>query len=226
MLDGIIRREFNRWADQGRGRGMEASHWEITRQTIEFMRVRFNENIADLGCGVGWATRVLAEQAPRGLVAGMDLSDRMIDQARTRYRNPSNVMFVVADAARMPFQPGIFDALLSVESIYYYPDLEGAFAEVVRILRPGGRAFFLLNFYKENVHGHAWSRHIDIPVHLLGAHEYESLIAKAGLVSASHRRIIDTTPLPADFKPSKWFPTRRNLEKFRAEGALLLTAMK
>ena len=37
MLDELIRREFNRWAEQGRGRGMEKRHWEITRQMIELI---------------------------------------------------------------------------------------------------------------------------------------------------------------------------------------------
>lgn len=37
MSEDEVRREFNRWADEGRGRGMEEGHWEITRLTIELM---------------------------------------------------------------------------------------------------------------------------------------------------------------------------------------------
>src|SRR5262245_49820444 len=136
MLEELIRREFNRWAAQGRGRGMERSHWEITRQLIELMNVQSHDNVADVGCGVGWATRVLAERASRGLVVGIDLSDQMIEQAVTDYRNPANAIFVVADAARIPCADGFFTSLLSVESIYFYPHLEGPFQEVWRILRP------------------------------------------------------------------------------------------
>ena len=86
MLEDVIRREFNRWAEQGRGRGMEKNHWDITRQMIDLMKVGQHDNVADLGCGVGWATRVLAQQASRGLVLGIDLSDRMI--AACAYRLP------------------------------------------------------------------------------------------------------------------------------------------
>src|SRR5262249_7967004 len=145
---------------------IEKRHWENTRQIIEMMNPAHHDNVVDLGCGVGWATRVLAERASRGLVLGIDLSDRMIDQARARYRNPPNALFLVADAARIPCRDGFFNALLSVESLYYYPDLEGALKEVYRILAPAGRAFFLLNYYKENAHGHDWAQYIDIPVHL------------------------------------------------------------
>ena len=226
MLEELIRREFNRWAEQGRGRGMEKSHWEFSRQLIEFMKIDVHDNAVDLGCGVGWATRVLAQKASRGLVLGLDLSDRMIAQARTEYRNPPNALFIVADAAHIPCVDSLFNALLSIESIYYYPDLERAFSEVCRILRPGGKAFFLINYYKENVYSHDWAKYIDIPVHLLGAEDYASLLSKAGFPNISHRRIIDTTPVPEDWTPTRWFPTRRDQAQFQAEGALLLIGEK
>jgi SAM-dependent methyltransferase len=226
MIEELIRREFNRWAEQGRGRGMERSHWEITRQMIELMNIGPHDNVMDLGCGVGWATRVIAQKASRGLVLGIDLSDQMIAQATSAYRNPPNALFLVADAARIPCQQNFFNSLLSVETIYYYPDLEGAFKEVFRILRDGARAHFLINYYSENVYSHPWARYLDIPVQLLGADEYLELLTRAGFRTTNHRRIIDSTPLAEDWTPSKWFPTRRDQEQFQAEGALLLIAGK
>jgi len=226
MLQELIRREFNRLAEQGRGRGMEKSTWEITRQMIELMQVGEHDNVVDLGCGVGWATRVLAQQAPAGFVLGIDLSDRMVEEAQKGYRNPRNALFLVADGAQIPCASDVFNTLLSVESIYYYPDLEAAFAEVFRILQPGARAFFLTNYYKENPYGHEWAKTIDIPVHLLGAEEYVALLSRTGFRSASHRRIINSTPIPEDWTPTRWFPTRQAQAKFQAEGALLLTAEK
>src|SRR5438093_11356989 len=124
MLQELIRREFNRWADLGRGRGMEKSHWDITRQIVESIKVDEYDNILDLGSGVGWATRVLAQRAARGIVLGIDLSDRMITQAGREYRNPPNALFLVADGAALPCPDNFFKALLSVESLYYYPDLD------------------------------------------------------------------------------------------------------
>ena len=163
MLEEFIRREFNRWAEQGRGRGMEKHHWDITRQLIDLMKVRQHDNILDLGCGVGWASRVLAQLASRGVVTGVDLSDRMVHQARHTYRNPANTLFIVADASRLPCRDAFFDAVFSVESIYFYPNLEGAFREAHRVLVPGAHAFFLINYYKENVYSHEWAKYIDIP---------------------------------------------------------------
>jgi len=226
MMQDRIRREFNQWADSGHGRGLEKRHWETTRQLIESMNVDEHDNVLDLGCGVGWATRVLAQNASRGIVLGVDLSDRMIGQARSGYRNPHNALFLVADASGIPCNEGFFNKVLSVESIYYYPDLETSFSEVHRILKPGGKAFFLTSYYQENTFGHEWAKHIDIPVQLLAAGEYVSALKKSGFAMVTHRRIVDSTPLPEDWTPTHWFPSRQDQLKFRAEGALLLTAEK
>jgi len=226
MLQERIRREFNRWADSGRGRGLEKRHWETTRQLIELMHVDEYDNVLDLGCGVGWATRVLAQRAARGMAIGIDLSDRMIHQARKEYRNPHNTFFLVADASGIPFGDAFFNSLLSVESIYFYPGLDLAFHEVHRVLKPGGKAFFLIGYYEENPYGHEWAKYIDIPVHLLGANAYVDVLKKSGFRTATHRRIIDSTPLPDNWTPTKWFSTRQDQLNFRSEGALLLTAEK
>src|ERR1051325_3843526 len=124
MIQDRIRREFNRWAESGQDAGIEKRHWETTRELIELMAVDEYMNLVDLGCGVGSATRVLAQKASRGIVLGIDLSDRMILKARKEYRNPSNAIFLVADASGIPCRAGFFDALLSIESIYYYPGLD------------------------------------------------------------------------------------------------------
>jgi arsenite methyltransferase len=221
-----IRHEFNRWAELGQGRGLEKRHWETTRQLIELMEVGEHDNVIDLGCGVGWATRVLAQKAARGLVLGIDLSDRMIAQAHTGYRNPHNAFFAVADATGIPCPDSFFNLLLSVESIYYSADLNGVFREVHRILQPWGRAFFLTSYYEENVHGHDWAKHIEIPAQLLGAADYVAAIKAAGFTTVTHRRLVDSTPLPDDWAPTHWFPTREHHMKFRSEGALLLSAQR
>ena len=66
------------------------------------MSIRPDHNDLDLGCGIGWAIRVLAQGACRGIVVEADLSDRMILEARSMYRNPTSVLFLVADAGQIP----------------------------------------------------------------------------------------------------------------------------
>jgi SAM-dependent methyltransferase len=226
MIQDRIRRQFNQWAESGRGRGPEKRQWENTRQLIDLMNIAEHDYIMDLGCGTGLATRVLAQKASRGIVLGVDLSDGMVQQARAAYRNPHNAFFLVADAAGIPCDDRLFNSLLSAESIYYYPGIDLAFHEVHRILKPRGKAFFLISYYKENPYGHEWAKHIDIPVHLLGADDYIAVLKRSGFRSAAHRRIIDSTPLPEDWTPTHWFSSRQDHLRFRSEGALLLIAEK
>src|SRR5512140_1886338 len=58
--DDRLQREFNRWADDGEGPKMERHHLAITEKTMRRMDLRPGERILDLGCGSGWATRLLA----------------------------------------------------------------------------------------------------------------------------------------------------------------------
>src|SRR6202051_5329814 len=82
-----VQQEFNRWADEGEGAKMERHPLDITEKTLRRMDLRPGERVLDLGCGSGWATRLLARevgQGPQGFgqVVGVDISDEMIRQAR------------------------------------------------------------------------------------------------------------------------------------------------
>src|SRR6202011_1272515 len=85
--DEKLQHEFNRWATAGEGEKMERHHLDITEKTIRLMNLRPGERVLDLGCGAGWATRLLARlvaDGPEGFgqVIGLDVSDEMIRRAR------------------------------------------------------------------------------------------------------------------------------------------------
>ncbi len=63
--DEKLQLEFNRWAEQGEGEKMERHHLDITEKTIRLMGLRPGERVLDLGCGSGWATRLLARLCRR-----------------------------------------------------------------------------------------------------------------------------------------------------------------
>ena len=68
--DERLRQEFNQWAEQGRGEEMEHHHISITEQTLALMDLKPGERVLDLGCGAGWATRLMAQMRRRGRAAG------------------------------------------------------------------------------------------------------------------------------------------------------------
>src|SRR5580704_12264812 len=101
-----LREEFNRWAEAGRGEGMEHDHLPIVLPVLGRMRFEPGDNILDLGCGTGWLTRLIAEQVPECRVVGMDISDEMIRRARRNHASLENAMFVVGEVAEIPWDAG------------------------------------------------------------------------------------------------------------------------
>ena len=59
--DERLRQEFNQWAEQGRGEEMENHHISITQQTLAHMKLKPGDRVLDLGCGAGWASRLMAD---------------------------------------------------------------------------------------------------------------------------------------------------------------------
>src|ERR1700746_1423193 len=64
--DENLQQEFNRWAEAGEGEKMENHHLNITEKTLRQMNLRPGERVLDLGCGSGWATRLLAAPVAAG----------------------------------------------------------------------------------------------------------------------------------------------------------------
>ena len=120
--DQRLQSEFNRWAEAGEGEKMERHHLDITEKTIRLMDLRPGERVLDLGCGSGWATRLLARlvaDGPEGFgqVVGLDVSDEMIRQARAASKDFENILYVWGSAQQIPWEENFFDKLLSDDVI-------------------------------------------------------------------------------------------------------------
>src|SRR5437016_6105452 len=125
-----LRLEFNEWARAGRAQSMEQGHQPVGRLAIEKMRVTEDARVLDVGCGSGWATRLLSEKAKRGRVVGIDISDEMVRIARESSDGLLNVEFQVASAESLPFADARFTHAFSMESLYYYRDVLRALKEI------------------------------------------------------------------------------------------------
>ena len=228
--DDRLQQEFNRWAEQGEGPKMENHHLDITEKTMRRMGLRSGERVLDLGCGSGWATRLLARlvgdgPAGFGQVVGVDISDEMIRQARTASKDFENVMFVVGSALQIPWEENFFDKVLSVESFYYYPDQDRALAELFRVMAPRGRLFILINLYKDNAYSLQWVPKLKVPVHVRSAEEYVELLKKHAFENVEYAQIPDDTPTPENYQTTS-FHSLDDLKAFKGVGALLLMASK
>ena len=228
--DEKLQQEFNKWAEAGRGEGMERDHLNITEKTVRLMDLRPGERVLDLGCGSGWATRLLARlvaEGPQGFgqVVGIDISDEMIRRARASSKDFENIMFVWGSAQQIPWEENFFDKVLSVESFYYYPDQDRVLAELFRVMAPHGRLFILINLYKDNPYSLRWVDELKVPVHARSKDEYVRMLKAHTFENVEAVQIPDDTPTPEVYS-GKWFKNAEELRDFKRIGALLLIATK
>jgi SAM-dependent methyltransferase len=220
-----LREEFNRWAEAGRGEGMEQDHLPITLPVLEKMRLAPTDNVLDVGCGAGWLSRRLAKLVPGGRVVGMDISDEMIRHARRASVDFDNLMFVAGEVTQIPWQPHFFSRAISVESSYYWPDPAVGIKDIHRVLNEGGSVWMVINYYRDNPHCHQWGELLAVPTRLLSAEEWGQLFQSAGFRDVVHERIVDSSPSPAVYT-GRWFRDAEHLRAFKAEGALLVHGTK
>src|SRR5260370_2370953 len=100
-----LREEFNRWAEAGRGEGMEQDHLPITLPVLEKMSLEPTDNVLDVGCGSGWLSRRIAEKVPQGRVGGMDVSDQMFPVPRRTIPTPHHLPNSTTHQAEIPRTP-------------------------------------------------------------------------------------------------------------------------
>ncbi len=220
--DERLRLEFNDWARAGRGASMEKGHRPLGEQAIELMAIRPDARVLDVGCGSGWATRLIAEKASDGRVVGIDIADEMIALAKETSAEFANAEFRVASAEALPFGDGEFSAAFSMESLYYYADVLVALTEIKRALQSGGLFVTVIDLYQENKPSHQWVDQLKVPVHLLSIPEYRSLFEAAGFVNVLDRRLHDPTPVPENYSSGS-FKTREDYVLYKETGSLMLS---
>jgi len=93
--------------------------------------------LLDLACGVGYGTRVLADEAPQVESAlGVDIAPAAVEYAAAHYAD-DRVAYLNLDG--MAFEdPDGFDTIVSLETVEHVPEPEALFARLVGLLRPGG----------------------------------------------------------------------------------------
>lgn len=217
-----LRTEFNEWARAGKGESMEQGHRPVGEQAIARMQVGMDARVLDVGCGSGWATRLLADCAINGRVTGIDISDEMVRVARESSKSHANIDFEVASAEQLSFADNEFTHAFSMESLYYYKNIPRALSEIHRVLRPGGLFVAVMDLYRENEATHQWIDTLKVPVELLSIDDYRSLFTDAGFENVQDQRIIDPRPVPDDYTGGS-FKSREDFEAYRRAGSLMMS---
>jgi SAM-dependent methyltransferase len=118
----------------------DAAQWrEYADEALRLCPVEATDRVLDLACGPGTLALRLAPRVAR--VDGVDFSPGMIEELRTRAQADglSNITGHVMDAQHLGFPDAAFDAAYCMFGFFFFPDRAKAYAELVRVLRPGAR---------------------------------------------------------------------------------------
>lgn len=145
----------------------EAGRWDQLRGDLFGSRADLQllpglldgKDVGDLGCGTGQLARMVAPFARR--VFAVDRSSEMLDLARARLEGLPNVQVKRGDLGRLPLEDASIDVAILSLVLHYVVDLERAFAELHRAVRPAGRVLILDMMMHERASfreemGHVW----------------------------------------------------------------------
>ncbi len=156
---------------------------DVGRQLLEVLDRRPQESpavVLDLGCGTGFFQPELRARFPGAALIGLDLAQGMVEYARARTTNDST--WLVGDAESLPLASDSVDLVFSSLAIQWCHRPELLFAEIARVLKPGGRCVFT-TLGPDTLHElrHAWAA-VDAHQHVNSFLPSAALEAAAALV--------------------------------------------
>ena len=107
---------------------------------LQLLDVRPQDRVLEVGFGGGSLFRQILAARPVAAI-GVDLSEQMVARACRRFRRPiaeGRARILLGSAERLPVGDAEIDKACSLNSVYFWPDPEGAMEEFARVLRPGG----------------------------------------------------------------------------------------
>lgn len=122
---------------------LNRGNFRAVSAAVEALGVRPGEAVADIGFGGGVGLPLLVDRVgDDGRVYGVDISTSMIDRATRRFRGQvtaGRLRLLAGSLAALPLPDHTLDGAITVNTVYFVPELDRAFAELARVLRPSGR---------------------------------------------------------------------------------------
>lgn len=120
---------------------MTRTNQQMYRWAVDLLAVQPEDHLLEIGFGTGSIVAMLIQAAHRGLVAGVDPSELMLQQAIRRNRaaqRSGRVDLRLGTASSLPFAAHSFDKICAVNSFQLWQSPQTDLQEVRRVLKPGG----------------------------------------------------------------------------------------
>ena len=121
-------------------------HEELAEWGLGYLQFAGDERTLDIGCGGGANLQRLLARAPQGHATGIDYAPLAVEMSRevnAQAIADGHCTVLEGDVRTLPFEDGSFDLVTAFETVYFW-DMPAGFAEVRRVLRPGGQ-FLICN---------------------------------------------------------------------------------
>ncbi|MEH7114739.1 class I SAM-dependent methyltransferase [Neobacillus niacini] len=135
------------------GEKMVRQHKTETKWSLELMNIQQGDRILELGCGAGYALKLISEKSLAEEIVGLDISPTIIRSARIRNKkaiNQKRAKLVQANLNKLPFQNEDFNTVFSIQTIYFWNDIAATLSEIFRVLKPEGVVILTFSDGKED----------------------------------------------------------------------------
>jgi ubiquinone/menaquinone biosynthesis C-methylase UbiE len=109
---------------------------------LDLLEIEPSDSVLEIGLGPGLGLQLAAVRAYHGRVAGVDLSETMLEMAHRRNRaqiKAGRVELHLGSVDRLPFGDASFDKAMTMNSLHLWPDPVAGLREIKRTLLTGGR---------------------------------------------------------------------------------------
>lgn len=124
------------------GRLMNVGNRPMNRAALDALDLGPSHRVLEVGFGGASLLDELLRRTPEGHVAGLELSETMLERARRRFRHAIErgaLTLKHGVVEELPFGDDRFDRAFTVNTLYFWTDPARAADELVRVLAPGGR---------------------------------------------------------------------------------------
>ena len=120
-------------------KSMNKEHTPVSLWGLKHLNIKSDDVILDVGCGGGINVKRMAKSAKK--VYGIDYSIESVKlskEVNEKLIDEGKVEIIEGNVKSLPFEDNTFDIVTAFETVYFWPDIEKCFAEVKRVLKPGG----------------------------------------------------------------------------------------